>query len=303
MPIQVIIAAFLVAAAVPLLGWVVVSGRNTGGSASQNLLSGGYTDLRQVILRRSARERAVQPLVEGLADRARRFTPKGVEASLERRLTFAGRPAALPLERVLALKLVLGAVAIGLAAWWFLQAPSAGRLAGALLAVALGYSAPDIYLRNVATKRQGEIALQLPDTMDQMTVCVEAGLGFEAAMARSARSGHGVFADELVRTLQEMQIGQTRAQALRNLSARTDVAELRRFVTAVIQAEQYGVPIADVLRVQSAELRMKRRQTAEERAMKIPVKIIFPLVLCILPALIIVLIGPAMISIGRAFSS
>ena len=125
-----------------------------------------------------------------------------------------------------------------------------------------------------------------------MTIAVEAGLGFESAMARAGRNGKGPLAEELVRTLQDIAVGQPRREAYLALADRTGVADLRRFIRAVVQADAYGVSIADVLRTQAQEMRLKRRQRAEEKAMQIPVKVIFPLILCILPTLFIVLLGP-----------
>ncbi len=139
--------------------------------------------------------------------------------------------------------------------------------------------------------------LALPDTLDQMTICVQAGLGFEAAMARAGQTGSGPLADEIIRTLQEMQIGANRADALRALAARTEVPELRQFVVSLLQAESYGLPISKVLTAQAAQLRVRRRQRAEERAQKMPVKMVFPLVLCILPTMFVVALGPAVIRI------
>ena len=141
------------------------------------------------------------------------------------------------------------------------------------------------------------IALELPDTLDQMTIAVEAGLGFESAMAQAGQNGNGPLAEELVRTLQDIQVGQTRREAYEALAERTGVPDLRRFIRAVIQADDYGISIADVLRTQAREMRLKRRQRAEEKAMQIPVKVIFPLMLCILPVLFIVLLGPAAMDI------
>jgi tight adherence protein C len=184
----------------------------------------------------------------------------------------------------------------------FLKQPTGLTL---LLCIALalaGYLLPDMLLRVRAKRRQEHIRGQLSDTLDQMTICVEAGLGFEGAMARAGRSGHGPLADELIRTLQEMQLGASRAQALRSLADRTEVAELRQFVLALTQAESYGLPLATTLRIQAAELRIKRRQRAEEHAMKIPVKLIFPLVLCILPSMFVVIIGPVVIRLTRFFA-
>jgi len=219
---------------------------------------------------------------------------------LERRLHLAGMGEAWPIERILALKAVLAVVAGSFGALVLLASPSVGRFLLVALLVALAYFLPDLWVHSRAEERQAEIERTLADALDQMTVCVEAGLSFEAAVAQVAQSS-GPLADELGRTLQDFQIGIPRARALENLLARTDVADLRTFVHAFAHAERYGIPIAQVLRVQSGELREKRRQRAEERAQKIPVKLVFPVVLCILPALFIVLAGPAVIRVSEAF--
>lgn len=301
MPLLVLIAAAAVAASAPLLWWAVASTRDPAHGAVVKNLAGaaGPTDLRQAVLVRGAGERAVRPAMQSLAERSRRLTPAGWIASLERRLAFAGRPPAWPLERVLAVKLLLGLAGTGFGFFLFTQNVSLKwGLIGAG-AAALAYFTPDLLLYSRGTERQKAMQLALPDTLDQMTICVEAGLGFEAAMARSGRTGDGPLAEELVRTLQEMQFGVKRTQALRNLADRTNVPDLRHFVLAVIQAESYGIAIAEVLRTQSAEQRLKRRQRAEEKAMKIPVKVIFPLIFCILPTLFIVIMGPAVINVSR----
>jgi tight adherence protein C len=298
MPIPVILAAAAIAAAVPLLWWSVASARPLVDRAA---LAGprGTADLRSSLLDRSAQERAVKPTIAILARLGRRLTPLGWVDGLDRRLTLAGRPPAWPLERVLAAKILLG---VGGFLLGFLYFADNRSLVWLLLwggMTALGYFAPDLLLQSQGQKRQEAVRNELPDTLDQMTIAVEAGLGFESAMARAGTAGRGVLAQELVRTLQEIQIGVPRAKALRNLSDRTDAPDLRHFVLAVVQAEGYGIPVADVLRTQAAELRVKRRQRAEERAMKIPVKVVFPLVLCILPTLFIVILGPAAIQISR----
>ncbi len=234
-----------------------------------------------------------------LARNAVRLTPVGWMRSLERRVVLAGEPARWPMQRVLAAKFVLGAA--GLAAGFFYFSGHRS-LVGLLIGIgvtALGFFVPDLLLYNQAQKRQMAIQDELADTIDQITVSVEAGLGFEAALSRAARTGTGPLAEELTRTLQEMQVGVPRDQALRNLVDRTNVADLRHFVFALLQAQKHGVSVSQVLRVQTAELRVKRRQRAEEKAMKIPVKILFPLVTCIFPVIFIVLLGPAAIQIMR----
>ena len=161
----------------------------------------------------------------------------------------------------------------------------------------VAYFLPELLLYSRGQERQQAIQLELADTLDQMTIAVEAGLGFESAMARAGSNGKGPLAEELVRTLQDIAVGQPRREAYLALAERTGVVDLRRFIRAVVQADAYGVSIADVLRTQAQEMRLKRRQRAEEKAMQIPVKVIFPLILCILPTLFIVLLGPAVMDI------
>jgi tight adherence protein C len=267
---------------------------------ASNLARGNITNLREIALSASARDRAIEPLVGTFAAIGRRFTPAGSIASLERRHELAGRPSAWPLERLLAAKIILGL----LAAVIVLVRVSAGAttrtmVVTVVLAVLL-YVSPDVFITGRAKERQREILHDLPDALDQMTICMEAGLGFEAAMARTSQSNDGPLAQELVRLLQEIQVGVGRRQALTALADRNDVPDLRHFVTALQQAESYGVPISRVLNDQARDLRAKRRQRAEEMARKMPLKMLIPLILFILPPLFIVLLGPAGIAIMDA---
>jgi tight adherence protein C len=166
----------------------------------------------------------------------------------------------------------------------------------AVLAV-IGYLAPNLTLYQMAYNRTQRLRRDLPDALDLLTISVEAGLAFDAALSQVARNTTGPLAEEFFRVLQEMQIGLGRTEAMRALGERSDLPELRGFVSAMVQADSFGIPIANVLRVQAKELRIKRTQRAEEMAQKVPVKILFPLIFCILPALFIVVIGPAGISI------
>jgi tight adherence protein C len=288
--------------ATPALLWWALAGDRTAAVVSHNLTTGlAGVDVRDAVLARSARERALEPMVERWAARARRLTPAGRIDALERRILLAGTPREWTLERVLAAK--LGLTVAGAAVGLLLVLTGPGLLSVLVLVVAplLGWFGPDGLLSSRATRRQEAIRAALPDTLDQVTIGVEAGLGFEAALARTARSGSGPLAEELLRTLQDVQAGMSRSEALRRFVDRAEVEELQHFVLAVVQAESYGIPVSQVLRVQSAELRVRRRQRAEEQAQKLPVKILFPLVLCILPALFIVLVGPAALRIGEVF--
>ncbi|HEY3210218.1 MAG TPA: type II secretion system F family protein [Actinomycetota bacterium] len=174
-------------------------------------------------------------------------------------------------------------------------------LAAAAFLMAFGYLLPGAGLGQRAINRQDTIRRALPDTMDLLTISVEAGLGFDAAVSHVRKNVPGPLSDELGRMLQEMQLGVARIDALRSLADRTDVDELNAFVLAMIQADIFGVSIAKVLRGQAKELRTKRRQLAEEKAMKVPVKLLFPLIFCILPAMFVVVVGPGIIRLIRTF--
>jgi tight adherence protein C len=306
---QLWLAAAAVIAAIPVLMWslhglrpVDIGVQRPSRQVRRNLQLGRApsTDMRDIVLSRPAGERVARPIVEGMSNIARRLTPTSVVENLDRRRQLAGMSAKWSIERILAMKLCLGAVGALCALLLIGDNPSALTVVVGGCLTFCGFFAPDAYLNRKADARQDEITRELPDVLDQITICVEAGLGFEAAMARAARGGQGPLGEELRRTLQDIQVGVPRLGALDLLVARTDAPDLRHFVVAVTQAERYGVPIAQILRVQSAELREKRRFRAEERAQKLPVKLLFPLIFCILPVLFIVLVGPAAIRIADA---
>jgi tight adherence protein C len=233
---------------------------------------------------------------------ARRLSPSGITAALQHRLDVAGNPGAWTPDRMLAAK-GLGLLVLGpLGALYGLGITHSIGLAFVGLAVggSAGFYLPDLWLYNGGQKRQVQVQRALPDALDMLTVCVEAGLGFDAALAQVARNTDGPLAAEFARALQEMQIGQARTDALRAMLSRTTVPELRVFVAALVQAGELGIPIAKVLREQAAEMRIRRRQRAEEQAQKVPVKITFPLVTCLFPALLVVVIGPGILRIAHA---
>lgn len=256
----------------------------------------------QANLGQRARNAAPQNLSVEFSDLARKVTPVGYVAWLDKQLAAVGRPKEWPLERLLTIKSLL-ALAVGvLGILNFLSSPAPVRFAILLAAMAFVYFAPDLLVRSNAEKRRGKIRQELPNTLDQMLISVQAGLGFEAAMARAAQNGSGPLADEFTRTLQDMQVGRSRKEAYLAMSDRVDVPDLRSFIRSIVQADAYGIAIAKVLKVQANEMRLKRRQRAEEHAMKIPVKILFPLIFFIFPTLFIILLGPAVMNIAAAFS-
>ncbi|APX03140.1 type II secretion system F family protein [Arthrobacter sp. QXT-31] len=230
-----------------------------------------------------------------------RLAPKGYISWLDKLLARAGRPSGMPLARLLVIKPALALVAALFGLMFFLGSPSLGTFLLSLFVTALLYMVPDILVHGRGAKRQSTIALELPNMLDQCLISVEAGLGFEAAMARIGKNGKGPLAEEIVRTLQDMQAGRSRKESYIAMSQRVEVPDLRSFVRAIVQADTYGIAIASVLRVQAKQMRVKRRQRAEEKAMKLPVKVLFPLLFCILPALFTVIIGPAAINVMNNF--
>jgi tight adherence protein C len=258
---------------------------------------------REEDLSRSFRERALLPSLGALGALGTRLTPLGMRKRITRKLILAGSPPAWSADKVAAVK-VLGTV-IGTVLGWlvatslsFEALPYMGVI---VLFGGIGTLIPGAVLDIKAKSRQELIRRALPDTMDLLTISVEAGLGFDAALSQVVKSTEGPLAHEIARMLQEMQVGVSRVDSLRSLADRTDVEELRGFTLAMIQADQFGVSISKVLRSQANVLRTKRRQRAEEKAMKVPVKLLFPLIFCILPAMFIVLIGPAAIRISQSF--
>jgi tight adherence protein C len=228
-----------------------------------------------------------------------RLSPAGIADKLQRRLDVAGNPRGWTPDRMLAAK-GLGLVGLAmLGALFALRNPGLAILFAAVGGCA-GFFLPDVLLYNAGLKRQAKIQLALPDALDMLTVCVEAGLGFDGALAQVARNTEGPLAAEFARALQEMQIGKSRSQALRALASRTTVPEVRAFVSSLVQASDLGIPIARVLREQAKEMRVRRRQRAEGRAQQVPVKITFPLILCIFPALLVIVLGPGVINIAHA---
>ncbi|MHA6524904.1 type II secretion system F family protein [Tessaracoccus sp. G1721] len=216
---------------------------------------------------------------------------------LERAIAKAGFPGGWTVDQILSIK-VLGALLAGILMFLLWMGSRSLLMALFGIAVTVGiYFLPDLLLVNAYQKRREAVDLELADTLDQMSIAVQAGLGFDAAMLRVARNGTGILSQELVRTMQDIQVGQSRRNAYEDLAERTGSIPLRRFVRTVIQAETYGIPLADVLNAQADEMRVTRRQRAERKAMEIPVKVVFPLILCILPVLFIVILGPAAITI------
>lgn len=281
--------------AITLLVVVVAPGRAEGNRTEQALAA---IERRYARAASAAGEtaRTLDPPLTWLRGLALRVSPSGGAASLQRRLDIAGNPQRWTADRFMAAK-GFGLVALGALGALFGLHNHALALGAVPLGAAAGLYLPDLLLYNAGTKRQERLQFALPDAMDLLTICVEAGLGFDAALAKVASTSEGPLASEFARVLREMQIGKSRTDALRALAARTTVIELRAFVSALIQASEMGIGIAHVLREQAREMRLRRRQWAEEKAQKVPVKILIPLMTCILPALFVIVIGPGALSI------
>jgi tight adherence protein C len=249
-------------------------------------------------------ERVLTPLLNRFVGLGRWLTPKDYAERIQHKLDVAGNPPGWTVDRIVSLKVVgIGVGVLAGALFSFMLDWSLLRgLIVALLAGVAGYYAPNLYLYQRGHDRTEKMQRELPDALDLLCISVEAGLGFDAALAQVARNTQGPLAQELARVLQEMQIGLGRSAALRALGERNTLPDLRSFTSAMVQADAFGIPVGQVLRVQSNEIRTKRRQRAEEQAQKVPVKIMIPLVLFILPCLFIAVIGPAVISMMTTFS-
>ncbi len=228
----------------------------------------------------------------------RRILPKNLVESVRTRLELAGVQETMRVDIFLAIKFFMPFILLFMLVFFmlFFEIPAFVRLFLVIM-IPFTYIFPDFYLKNKTAKRQDEIRRHLPNALDLLTISVEAGLGFDQALIKVANNIKGCLGPEFKRVIKEMEIGVSRKEALRNLSKRTDVTELNTFIFSIIQADIFGISVGKVLRVQAAEMRIKRRQLAEEKGMKAPVKLVFPTILFLFPALMVVVLGPAAIRI------
>jgi len=297
-----LIGAVCIAAACVILFLVVAMGGGTPTGVARSLAMIEKAVSPEEVGRGelSFTDRLIIPFFDGMKRIALRLSRSGTGDRLTRLLDLAGNPSGLTLERLLGFKgagLLLG----GVLGFFYGGVSLKGLLFGALGATA-GFLLPDLWVMNTGSKRQDVLRRGLADALDMLTVCVEAGQGFDGAILHVAQSVEGPVAGEFARVLAEIQIGKSRGAAFSSLTARTKVPEIRTFVTALVQADRLGLPIGGVLREQSVQMRLIRRQRAEEKAAKIPVKILMPMLLCIFPALFIVIIGPGAIQMIHTFS-
>ena len=287
MPLYVYLAAVAIGVSLPLLGWMALNSRLSTVAVRANL---GTSFNRSADTVRRLRPSSTS-----------RVMPSSYNKEIQHRIERANLGSSLTAERFVALKAVGVVAALIIGGLLGLQLAGAAAILVPLIFVGCAWLLPDLRLTGLAKEREAQIELQLPDILDQLTISIEAGLGFDAALVRLTESSDGPVTDELSRMLQDMRLGLSRDAALKALANRTESADLRTFANAMGQAGRHGLAIGSVLRAQAAEARERRKFRAEERAHKVPVKILVPLVVCILPTLFIVLIGPAAIRYTEGF--
>lgn len=301
----VMVVAALVLASMALADNTVET-RGGVGRALEALEAMGQPAPKQLVedLDRPFSERVLDPFQDRALAVGRRLSGKDSAERIYRQLELAGNPVGWSVDRVVALK-VVGAVGGLLGFFLFsfmLDFGALGRMVFTGIGAVVGYFGPNLWLYQKGYDRQNAIGRELPDAIDLLTISVESGLAFDAAVQQVAQNTDGPLAEEFSRVLREMQIGNGRSSALRALADRTNLDELRSFVGSMVQADAFGIPIAQVLRVQSSEMRVKRRQKAETKAQQVPVKMTIPLIFCILPTLFIIVMGPAVLSIMDSFA-
>lgn len=301
-------AAILIGGGVALAIWAIASQAHEKSVVRESLRAledYEVESVRDQELLNPLAQRALLPVLGALTNVGRRLTPVGYVDGVRHKFVLSGRPSAELIDRFLAIR-VITVVLVPVSFYVFYiwnpfgltGTTQLGATALVCLALLVG---PDARLNRAVEDRQKQILRGLPDIIDLLVISVEAGLGFEQALQRTIASVPGPLSDEFSRMLGEVRAGSTRAESMRAMDARIDVAEVRSFVLAILQADTFGVSIGRVLRGQAEEMRIKRRQLAQEKAQKAPVKMLIPMVFCIFPALFTVVLGPAIIRIMENF--
>lgn len=298
MPTEILIAVFAAAAVLLITYGLATSGSKDAVQQRLEQLIVQPKSLEEMELQAPLFERTLRPLVQRIARVASRGDQGGLIARQDLKLERAGYPGGLRGADWIGVKLLFtflfgGGLAVLLLGTGQVQLALLGAVGGA----ALGYMLPEFWLGSRGRKRSFEMVLQLPDALDLLTISVEAGLGFDAALAKVVEKMEGPLVMEFRQALAEIRMGRSRKDALRDVVARADAQPISNFIGAIVQAEQLGVPIAKVLQIQSQQLRVERRQRAEEAAAKAPVKMLFPMVGCIFPTIFIVILGPAVVTV------
>ncbi|HEX9494979.1 MAG TPA: type II secretion system F family protein [Candidatus Limnocylindria bacterium] len=260
--------------------------------------------LEELELQRPLADRTLKPIIRGLSSLLARFYPANTMKSLALKLKRAGMETTSPefFIGVKAFAAIVGVVA-GAAIMNLMSNDGTQTIVGAIAGLIVGFMAPDFYLGNKAGGRGKQILETLPDALDLLTISVEAGLGFDAALVKVTEKLKGALSDEFKRAASEQRVGKSRQEALRGITDRVEQKELANFISAIIQADQLGVSMSKVLRIQSEQMRSERRQRAEEKAAKAPILIMLPTIGCIFPSLFIVILAPAALSALSSCSS
>lgn len=282
--------------------------RNTQGEEDDPLQArlaefiqrGDVKSLEEIELSQPFAERVIIPLINRVGEFSTRFTPQKAIQDTARKMELAGNPWPIDAPTFLAIRFILAVVLGGFLTAVILISPASKAsdnfmyIGGATFA---GFYLPHLMLTSKITRRQTEIRKAMPDALDLLTICVEAGLGFDAAMSKVSEKWENELSLAFTRAIREVQLGKVRREALKNMSDRLGIPEMTSFVAAIIQSEQLGVSMAKVLRIQSDQMRLKRRQYAEELAHKAPVKMLIPMALLIFPSIMIIILTPAAIQI------
>jgi tight adherence protein C len=265
------------------------------------------TSLEQIEMQQPFAQRVIVPLLQRIGELSTSFTPQKVLQDTTQKLEIAGNPGRVDAPTFLASRFIVAVLFGGILLMVGLFAPNRWPLGQTILVVLvftlLGFFFPQLWLQTRINARQKDIRKAMPDALDLLTICVEAGLGFEAALSKVSEKWENQLSLALMRAIREIQLGKARRDALRDMADRIGIAEMTSFVAAVIQSEILGVSLAKVLRIQSDQMRVRRRQRAEEQAHQAPVKMIIPLAFLIFPSIFIILLTPAGIQLSRAFSS
>lgn len=268
---------------------------------------GEVTSLEDIELSQPFSERVLLPIMKNIGDFSARFTPQKALQDTSRKLELAGNPGQIDASTFLASRFVVAAVFGGLMLAISLFAPNRWPTAQIILVVGiftvLGFFFPQLWLQSIINRRQHNVRKAMPDALDLLTICVEAGLGFDAAMSKVSEKWENELSLAFLRTIREIQLGKPRRDALRDMADRMGIPEMTSFIAAVIQSEMLGVSLAKVLRIQSDQMRVKRRQRAEEEAHKAPIKMIIPMALLTFPSIMIILLAPAAIQISQSLGT
>jgi len=301
MPLLPVVVAAVAAAAVILIAFGLAGNAPVDPVQARLTQLGSMTakNLEELELQQPFFDRTIKPLAARFSGSVARITSSNFSERTEKRLALAGNPGDMRTADWLGIKAIVAVIvaAVMFILFGLLQGQILTGIAIGAVGLGIGYILPEFWLSGRVKKRQKAILLQIPDALDLLTISVRAGLGFDAALGKVVEKLKGPLIDEFRRALAEVRVGKIRREALRDIIPRTEVTPLTNFVGAIIQAEQLGVSISKVLQVQSEQLRIERRQRAEEQAAKAPIKMLFPLVGCIFPALFIVILGPAIILI------